>query len=161
MGVFKKEMESDSEGKERRPFTSNVSQTQDSKSFIGNSLVIKGEVESKEEVVVEGQIEGKLIVDNRVIVATNGKVTADIKAREVVIKGRVDGNVNCSYKVEIVPDGYLKGNIVSEKVVLAEGSKFRGNIKMTSTGADTDDEKPKPFERKEIKEKKVEPKEKS
>jgi cytoskeletal protein CcmA (bactofilin family) len=161
MGVFKKEMERESEETERRTLSSNVSSSQDSKSFIGQSLVIKGEVESKEEIVVEGQIEGKLNVDNRLVVAPNGKVNADIKAREVVIKGRVDGNINCSYKVEIVPDGLLKGNIVSEKVVLAEGSKFKGNIRMTSAGADKYDEKPSSIDKKEIKEKKEEPKEKS
>lgn len=161
MGVFKKEMERDSAGSERSSFSSSVSSSPDSKSFIGQSLVIKGEVESKEELVVEGHIEGKLNVDNRVVVATNGKVNADIKAREVVIKGRVDGNINCSYKVEIVPDGLLKGNIVSEKVVLAEGAKFRGNIRMTSAGADKLDDKPTTFDKKEIKEKKEEPKEKS
>ena len=46
-------------------------------------------------------------------------------------------------------------------MVLAEGSKFRGNIRMTSAGADKFDEKPQSFGKREIKEKKEEPKEKS
>jgi cytoskeletal protein CcmA (bactofilin family) len=153
MGVFKKELERDRESTERRTFSANVTPAPDTKSFIGQSLVIKGEVESKEEIVVEGRIEGKIDVDSRVVVAANGKVNADIKAREVVIKGRVDGNVNCSEKVEIVPDGYLKGNIVSEKVVLAEGSKFRGNVRMTPGGEDKPEQKPQSLAKKEIKEK--------
>lgn len=100
-------------------------------SFIGKTLFIKGEVLSDEEVLIEGKIEGKINVKNKVIIGKNGSVNAEIEAREVIIKGVVNGNVKGSYKVEIVPDGTLNGNIISQRVVLAEGANFKGSIDMT------------------------------
>lgn len=110
---------------------STVSANERTTSFIGKTLFIKGEVLSDEEVLVEGKIEGKVNVKNKVIIGKNGLVNAEIEAREVIIKGAVNGNVNGSYKVEIVPDGTLNGNIISQRVVLAEGAIFKGNIDMT------------------------------
>lgn len=100
-------------------------------SVIGKTLLIKGEIASDEEVLVEGTIEGKLNIKHRVIVGKSGQVNADIEAREVIIKGIVNGNVTGNYKVEIIPEGVLNGNIVSQRVVLAEGAVFKGNIDMT------------------------------
>jgi cytoskeletal protein CcmA (bactofilin family) len=102
-------------------------------SIVGRTLFLKGELCSDEEILVEGKIEGKLDINNRVIVGKSGVVNADIEARDVVIKGTVNGNVKGQNKVEIVPEGVLNGNIVSKRVVLAEGAKFKGNIDMSLT----------------------------
>lgn len=104
---------------------------QETLSVIGRTLLIKGEFNSDEEVLVEGRIEGKLNINNRVIVGRNGIVDADIEAREVIIKGIVNGNVKGTLKVEIIPEGTLNGNIISQRVKLADGAIFKGNIDMT------------------------------
>jgi cytoskeletal protein CcmA (bactofilin family) len=106
------------------PFVGNQS------SLIGKTLLIKGEVFSDDEILIEGKIQGKINVKNRVIIGTNGNVEADIEAREVVIKGKVTGNVKGGQRVEIVPAGVLKGNINSPRVVIADSGVFEGNIEM-------------------------------
>jgi cytoskeletal protein CcmA (bactofilin family) len=110
-------------------------------SLIGKTLLIKGEVISDDEVVIEGRIEGKVNVKNRVVIGKNGFVKADIiEAREVIIRGKVNGNIRGTHRVEIVPEGILNGNIQAPKVVIADGAIFEGNIDMRAHGAD---EKPK------------------
>jgi cytoskeletal protein CcmA (bactofilin family) len=99
-------------------------------SLIGNTLLIKGEVFSEDEILIEGKIQGKINVKNRVIIGVNGNVEADIDAREVVIKGKVTGNVKGGQRVEIVPAGVLHGNINSPRVVIADSGVFEGNIEM-------------------------------
>ncbi|MCP5054626.1 MAG: polymer-forming cytoskeletal protein [bacterium] len=113
------------------PGSRNIPEARGSLSVVGRTLSIKGELFSDEEVFVEGKIEGKLNVKNKVIVGKTGEVNAEIEAHEVVIKGTVNGNVKGRYKVEIIPEGVLNGNIVSQRVVLAEGAIFKGNIDMT------------------------------
>ncbi len=127
MGMFKKEEPIKGT---ITPTIGNV-ETAREKSVIGRTLYIKGEINSDEEVLIEGKVEGKIKINHRVVIGRNGIVNADIEAKEVIIKGAVTGNLKCSYKVEIVPDGSLTGNIVSHRVVLAEGSIFIGNIAMT------------------------------
>jgi cytoskeletal protein CcmA (bactofilin family) len=100
-------------------------------SVIGKTLFIKGNIFSDEEVFIEGKIEGKLNIKNRVVVGKSGVVNADIEAQEIIVIGTVNGNVKGSQKVEIVPDGVLNGNILSKGVVLREGAIFKGSIDMT------------------------------
>jgi cytoskeletal protein CcmA (bactofilin family) len=99
-------------------------------SLIGKTLLIKGEVFSEDEILIDGRIQGKINVKNRVIIGINGNVEADIDAREVVIKGKVTGNVKGGQRVEIVPAGVLHGNINSPRVVIADSGVFEGNIEM-------------------------------
>lgn len=99
-------------------------------SLIGNTLLIKGEVFSEDEILIEGKVQGSINVKNRLIIGVNGNVEAEITAREVIIKGRVTGNVKGGQRVEIVPAGVLHGNINAPRVVIADSGVFEGNIEM-------------------------------
>jgi len=99
-------------------------------SLVGKTLLIKGEIYSEDEMLIEGRIQGKITVKNRVVIGPDGNVEAEIDARDVVIKGKVTGNVRGSQRVEIVPAGTLHGNIQSPRVVIADAGFFEGNIEM-------------------------------
>ncbi|MCX6557672.1 MAG: polymer-forming cytoskeletal protein [Candidatus Aminicenantes bacterium] len=99
-------------------------------SLIGNTLLIKGEVFSDDEILIEGKVQGSINVKNRLIIGVNGNVEAEISAREVIIKGKVTGNVKGGQRVEIVPSGVLHGNINAPRVVIADSGVFEGNIEM-------------------------------
>jgi len=105
--------------------------SQERATLLGKSLRVKGNISSDEEILIEGVVEGKINIKHNVIIGKNGKVNADIHAKDIIIKGSVTGNVFAEEKVEIFPGGILNGDIISEKVVLAEGSKFKGNIDMS------------------------------
>jgi cytoskeletal protein CcmA (bactofilin family) len=99
-------------------------------SLIGKTLLIKGDVYSEDEMLIEGRIQGKITVKNRVVIGRDGNVEAEIDARDIVIKGKVTGNVRGSQRVEIVPAGTLHGNIAAPRVVIADSGFFEGNIEM-------------------------------
>ncbi|TFG80399.1 MAG: polymer-forming cytoskeletal protein [Chrysiogenales bacterium] len=99
-------------------------------SVVGKTLLIKGEIFSDDEILIEGRIQGKISVKNRLVIGADGVVEADIEAREVVIRGKVTGNVKGSQRVEIVPAGTLHGNIQSPRVVIADAGFFEGSIEM-------------------------------
>ena len=98
--------------------------------IVGKTLVIKGEIFSEDEILIEGKIQGNISVKGRVVIGREGVVEADIEAREVVIKGKVTGNVKGSQRVEIFPAGTLHGNIQSPRVAIADNGHFEGNIEM-------------------------------
>jgi cytoskeletal protein CcmA (bactofilin family) len=104
--------------------------TSSQSSLVGKTLLIKGDIFSDDEILIEGKIQGKITVKNRVIVGRDGNVEADIDAREVIIKGKVTGNIKGSQRVEIVPAGTLHGNIHSPRVVIADSGVFEGSIEM-------------------------------
>src|SRR5260370_7117875 len=60
---------------------------------MGPSMSVKGEVYSREELFVDGEIQGSIELQHRLTVGPNGKIRATIKAREVVLHGSIQGNL--------------------------------------------------------------------
>ena len=95
---------------------------------IGPSMMIKGEIRAREELVVDGEVEGLLESQSLLTVGPNGKVKANIKAREVVIFGSVRGNVEVTEKIAIREQGSLIGDIKSAGISIDDGAYFKGSI---------------------------------
>lgn len=129
--MFKKKKE------QKEPFVVEVTQpskpapsTGEEKTFIGRGVIIKGELISEEDMIIEGKVEGKVETKKGVIVGKNGNVEAEIKANEIRIMGKVTGDVHATTRIEIVPSGALFGNIFSPRVAISEGAIFKGSIDM-------------------------------
>ena len=95
---------------------------------IGAGMTIKGEIRAKEELVVDGEIEGTLESQSLITVGANGKVHCNIKAREVIIFGSVRGNVDVSEKIAIREQGSLVGDIKTAGISIDDGAYFKGSI---------------------------------
>lgn len=103
---------------------------------IGKSVVIKGELSGSEDLIIEGQVDGKIeLRENVLTIGPNGKIKAQIFAKAVIVQGEVVGNVSATEKVDIRDNGSLDGDIASPRVAIAEGAHFRGSIDMQRVGA--------------------------
>jgi cytoskeletal protein CcmA (bactofilin family) len=100
-------------------------------SVIGPSLVIKGELEAGEDLLIEGRVEGTIThTAERLLIGQRGTLKADIRARNVVIEGEVEGDVYGSESVCIRETAKVRGNIFTPKVSISEGAHFKGGIDM-------------------------------
>jgi cytoskeletal protein CcmA (bactofilin family) len=95
---------------------------------IGASMNIKGEIRSREELFVDGEVEGLLESHSLLTVGVNGKVRANIKAREVVVFGSVRGNVDVTEKIAIRDNGSVIGDIKTAGISIDDGAYFKGSI---------------------------------
>ena len=95
---------------------------------IGASMYIKGDIRTREELLVDGEVEGTLESHSLLTVGQHGKVRADIKAREVVIFGSVKGNIEVVEKIAIRGEGSLVGNIKAAGISIDDGAYFKGSI---------------------------------
>jgi cytoskeletal protein CcmA (bactofilin family) len=95
---------------------------------IGASVDIKGEIRSREELLIEGEVDGMVESASAVIIGPNGKVKANIKAREVAVFGAVRGNVEVSEKIAIREKGSLIGDIKTAGISIDDGAYFKGSI---------------------------------
>lgn len=110
---------------------------------IGKSVIIKGELSGSEDLTIEGQVEGKIELNNNTLtIGTNAKIKAQVFAKTVVVLGEVTGNITASEKVDIRDNGSVDGDITSPKVAIAEGAHFRGAIDMNRGGLPKSDVKP-------------------
>jgi cytoskeletal protein CcmA (bactofilin family) len=98
---------------------------------IGPKTVIKGELRSEEDVVVEGSVEGKIHSSRDVRVGQGGTVKATVEGQTVVVSGEIVGDCAAVVRVELQSSGRLTGNIRAPKIVIAEGAMFKGNSDMS------------------------------
>jgi cytoskeletal protein CcmA (bactofilin family) len=98
---------------------------------IGNTVVIKGELTSVEDMMIFGRVEGMITVkDHTVTIGQSANIEAEVAAHRVVVEGHVTGNVQAHEQIEIRPDGIVIGNVKTPSLVIREGATLKGSVDM-------------------------------
>lgn len=101
-------------------------------STIGRSLVFKGDLTAKEDLLIQGRVEGTISHDAaNLTIGPFADVRADIVARHVLVQGKIVGDVRASESVIVEPSANIRGDIFAPRIGLREGAKFKGQIDMT------------------------------
>jgi len=96
---------------------------------IGKAVTIVGDIISKEDLFIDGDVKGNVDVQNsRCTVGPNGKAKSNVKAREVIIQGQVQGDVEATQKITIRKEGSLVGNIKTTGIIIEDDAYFKGSI---------------------------------
>ncbi len=96
---------------------------------IGKSVIIKGQILAREDLYLDGEMEGTVEVpEHRLTIGAHAKLQASIRAREVVVLGSVNGNVEALEKIDIRKDARLIGDIKTGGIVIEDGAFFKGSI---------------------------------
>ena len=102
------------------------------RSVIGSSISVKGAISGEESLLIEGEVEGKIVLHhNTVTIGKNGRIKADIHGKIITIDGNVEGNLFGVEQLIVRKTGIVRGNIVSPRVALEDGCNFKGNIDMS------------------------------
>lgn len=101
-------------------------------SVIGPTLRFKGELSAKEDLVIEGYVEGRIAhQDKNLTIGESGKVKADVHASVIDILGEVEGDVRGDEIVRLKASARVDGNIRAPRLVLEDGAFFTGSIEMS------------------------------
>jgi cytoskeletal protein CcmA (bactofilin family) len=120
---------------EPTPKSINSSPAGNLRTFLGRTVVAQGQLSSGEDLLIEGQFEGNISLDEHCLtVGAEGHVKAEIRARQVVILGSVTGNVAAREKIEIRRTGHVVGDIIAGTVAIEEGAYFKGSIDIARDG---------------------------
>jgi cytoskeletal protein CcmA (bactofilin family) len=96
---------------------------------IGKSVTIRGDVTGKEDLFVDGVVEGTIsLPESRLTVGPNARVMADVDARDVVVFGLIEGNLRASGRVELRDTAVVKGDIVSARLSIEENASMKGCV---------------------------------
>jgi cytoskeletal protein CcmA (bactofilin family) len=111
------------------PFKSPESESSRNAATIGKAVKIIGQIFSKEDLYVDGDVEGTIeCQDNKLTVGPNGKLQAAVRAREVIVLGQIKGNVESTDRIDIRKDARLVGDIKTARIVIEDGAYFKGSI---------------------------------
>ena len=111
--------------------SSSASQSQSKSAVIGVGIRIQGDISGTENILVEGQVEGRINLDsNDVIIGKSGRIVADVTANSIRVSGEVKGDLRAKERVVISGTGNVRGNVIAPRVVLEDGAVFKGSIDM-------------------------------
>lgn len=97
---------------------------------IAEGLSIEGDITSDEEVVVQGNLRGKLASTDAVSVGPRSVVQADVSGQSVSIAGQVTGDITAAERVDIQAGGRLVGDVKASRFTIADGASFKGAVDM-------------------------------
>ena len=104
--------------------------------IIGKTIFIKGDLKGEENLIIEGQVDGKVeLRQHNVTVGKNGRVKADIYGKVINVEGEVHGNLFGADQAVLRQSSTVRGNIIAPRVVLEDGCNFKGTIDMNSKDA--------------------------
>lgn len=101
--------------------------------YIGSTVVIKGDVGGTDLLVVRGLVKGSIGMKSEVVIEEGGRVEGQIAAEQIDIRGELHGNVAATSRCQIKAGGKMHGDIRSPRILIAEGAVFRGKVDMDVT----------------------------
>ena len=98
---------------------------------LGSTVVLTGEIEAHEDMLIEGRVQGKITVPSGTLtVAKGAKVDAEINVRTLVLNGELKGTVRAGEKAVISETAEMNGDVITPKITIANGARFSGGIRM-------------------------------
>jgi cytoskeletal protein CcmA (bactofilin family) len=93
-------------------------------SIIGEDLTIKGNVTSKGEIQVDGEIEGDIRCSS-LLLGDKSKVTGGVAAEDVVVRGHLVGSIR-GLRITLQAQSHVEGEIFHESLAIEQGAYFEG-----------------------------------
>ena len=104
-----------------------------SNGVIGKGICIRGNLSGREELVIEGEFEGRISLDSHLIIKSTAVVNADIEAVVLTVAGIMNGGVVASDQVGILAGASVTGDIKAPRVMIEDGASFNGHIDMETS----------------------------
>jgi cytoskeletal protein CcmA (bactofilin family) len=99
-------------------------------SVIGASLSITGNLESKGEIQIDGEVQGDIHA-GRIVIGEQAMITGALIADEIVIRGNVQGSVRGN-KVTFQSAARVEGDVFHKTLTIEQGAYFEGKSRRSN-----------------------------
>jgi cytoskeletal protein CcmA (bactofilin family) len=97
-------------------------------SFIDAGCELSGRLRFRENVLIDGHVEGELLAEKDVEIGPSASVHANLQCESVVIRGEVRGDIDAARKITFHRGAQVHGEMKASAIVIEEGAQFRGTI---------------------------------
>ncbi len=106
--------------------------------IIAEGTRVSGTIEGKEPLLVEGRVDGKIVLQNLLVVGKTATVEAEIFVQAVTVEGTLSGRIVAGDLVAIRAGGRITGEITTPRLIVEDDAVFDGTIRMDAEGGETD-----------------------
>jgi cytoskeletal protein CcmA (bactofilin family) len=127
--MFRKDDEEKSKAKEAPAEISSIRQTSDpERSILGPDLTIIGNIECKDDLEIQGRVEGD-IKSRHLTLSETARVDGSVIADAVQLMGSIKGQVKAS-SVNVAKTGKVTGDVTYQTMSMEEGAVIEGNCQL-------------------------------
>jgi len=109
-------------------------------SIIGEDLTITGNVTSKGEIQVDGEIQGDVQCGS-LLLGDKSHINGCVIAEDVVVRGRVLGSIR-GLRVTLQAQSHVEGDIYHQSLAIEQGAYFEGKSRRTDDPLSAKADKP-------------------
>ncbi|MDE9449199.1 polymer-forming cytoskeletal protein [Aliiroseovarius sp. Z3] len=95
-------------------------------STLSSDLVIKGDIKSTGDILVEGTVEGDIRA-HQLTIGETATVKGEVIGDDVVINGRIIGRLR-GLKVRLTSSARVEGDIIHKTIAIESGAHFEGSV---------------------------------
>ncbi len=103
-------------------------------SIIDRDLIFEGKISSKGSLVIRGKVNGS-ITGEKVVIAEEGSVFAEVEVSSLTIGGIFEGEVSASKELIVLSTGSCKGTVYCRSLTVESGGLLNAGV--TSLSSDT------------------------
>lgn len=97
---------------------------------IASGLAVKGDLNSDNDILVDGTVEGSIVTNGNLIIGQPAVVNGPLQARSVTIAGQLKGDVDATEAVILEASAHMEGNVTAPQLSVAPGAYLRGKVAM-------------------------------
>lgn len=98
----------------------------------GQTLHIKGDITSGEDLTITGRVEGRVDASGHAIrVAEGSNVVGNLAAATVEVNGQVQGEIVAADCVRVGANGTVEGDLKTTRLAVADGGYVKGRVDMS------------------------------
>ncbi|MCG1025681.1 MULTISPECIES: polymer-forming cytoskeletal protein [Dehalobacter] len=94
--------------------------------YVAKECKITGKINSRTNVIIDGELEGTIETKADLLVGPHGKVEAEIFAVNARIQGEVHGNITAENLLVIASTAVVYGDIKTKGLQIEQGARFIG-----------------------------------
>jgi cytoskeletal protein CcmA (bactofilin family) len=102
--------------------------------IIGKDVQFVGDLKTKDDIRVEGNITGCIISDSRVIIGIGAHILGSVEGESVDVLGVVIGDIKSKTYVSIGSSAVVEGDVDTETIKMESGAKVYGYVMAQGKG---------------------------
>ncbi len=96
---------------------------------VGRDIRLKGEIDSCERLVVEGEVEVEVSGTRLIEIMSTGLFRGDVDVEQADISGRYEGNLICRNQLTVRSGGRVTGSVRYGRIVIEAGGEVCGDMR--------------------------------
>jgi len=103
---------------------------QNGATVIARGVKLEGDFVSQGDVVIDGEVRGKVLASGKLTVGSEAVIHADVTADDAVISGVIQGNITAKGQVVLHATARVTGDLVGERMMMESGATLEGRVQV-------------------------------